>query len=323
MQSNTNPLVFIIIPVHNRRDITFSCLNHLREIGDLYSYQVVVIDDGSTDGTSPMISENFPEVTVLSGDGNLWWTGAIVKGMEYLIEHGADYFIWLNDDTFPSSGTIQMMVSECAEHTNSLVSAQCYSAHDMQYPTYGGHQKSLTSTRLIFTPKNQILECDCLSGNLVCFPKAVVDQLGFPPADKLPHCLADIAYTWQAKKHGYRIKVIGNATAVCKFNPSEEGWASSPIPMGTRWKEIFTLKSNLYPPAFWYFCRTTYHKLALFVFVRMYLNFILFTILRAIFPVRFLQKIRELKNALYNNQGSKEFASSFEDKTLRIDIKNK
>lgn len=313
MQLENDSSVFIIIPVHNRKSITFSCLKHLRETGDLYCYQVVVIDDGSTDGTSAMLEEYFPEVDVLSGDGNLWWTGAIVKGMKYAIKHGADYLIWLNDDTFPSVGTIKKMVAECDEHSNSIVSAQCYSTQDMKYPTYGGHKKSRTSTRLIFTPNNRVTECDCLSGNLVCFPKVIVDQLGYPPADRLPHCLADIAYTWQAKKYGCRIKVVGNATAVCKFNPSEEGWASSPISMKSRWKEILTFKSNLYPPAFWYFCRITYNKLALFVFVRMYLNFLFFTILRSVFPVRFLQKIRSLKNALYNDQESKNFKSSFDD----------
>ncbi|PZD72426.1 hypothetical protein C1752_03593 [Acaryochloris thomasi RCC1774] len=323
MQHTNDLLVFIIIPVHNRKSITFSCLKHLREIGDLCRYQIVVVDDGSTDGTFTMLEEDFPEVTVLSGDGDLWWAGAIVRGMEYAIEHGADYFVWLNDDTFPSVGTIKRMVAECAEHTKIIASAQCYSAQNLQYPTYGGHKKSLTSTRLIFTPKNSLVECDCLSGNLVCFPKIVVDQLGFPPADKLPHCLADIAYTWQAKKYGYRLRVIGDATAVCEFNPSEEGWASSPISMKARWKEIFTLKSNLYPPAFWYFCRKTYDQLALFVFVRMYLNFILFIILRALLPVSILQKIRDLKNILYKDQLSKEFASSFDANSVEMEMKNK
>ena len=75
--------VYIIIPVHNRKEITLKCLDTLKQNGDLDKYYVIVIDDGSTDGTSEAIQSLYPDVIILTGDGNLWWTGAIKKGMEY------------------------------------------------------------------------------------------------------------------------------------------------------------------------------------------------------------------------------------------------
>jgi len=39
--------------------------------------QVIIVDDGSSDRTAEEVAENYPEVTILEGDGNLWWTGAI------------------------------------------------------------------------------------------------------------------------------------------------------------------------------------------------------------------------------------------------------
>ena len=47
--------VYIIIPVHNRKAITLQCLNTLKNNGDLGQYHVVVVDDGSTDGTAEAI----------------------------------------------------------------------------------------------------------------------------------------------------------------------------------------------------------------------------------------------------------------------------
>jgi GT2 family glycosyltransferase len=38
---------------------------------------VIVVDDGSSDRTAEEVAENYPKVTILKGDGNLWWTGAI------------------------------------------------------------------------------------------------------------------------------------------------------------------------------------------------------------------------------------------------------
>ena len=207
---------------------------------------------------------------------------------------------------------------DCFHHPTHIISAQCYSSSNLQHPTYGGHEKNLISSKLIYTPITKTSEVDFLSGNLVCFPRSVIDALGYPPCQNLPHCLADIAYTWQAKKVGYQLQVIGSATAVCIFNPIEEGWTSSPIPMRTRWKQISTFKSNMYPPAFWFFCRKTYGIFAPFVFIRMYLKLLFFTILRTIVPVQILKKIKTSKDILFNLQKNQHFSSSFSEDVNKI-----
>jgi GT2 family glycosyltransferase len=69
--------IYIIIPVHNRKQITIACLENLNACDDLQKYHVIVVDDGSTDGTAEAIRSQYPIVEILTGDGNLWWTGAI------------------------------------------------------------------------------------------------------------------------------------------------------------------------------------------------------------------------------------------------------
>jgi len=78
-----NESIYIILPAHNRKLITLSCLLRLREAGDLQRYHVLIVDDGSTDSTKEVVSNQYPEVKVLEENGNLWWTGAIRKGMMY------------------------------------------------------------------------------------------------------------------------------------------------------------------------------------------------------------------------------------------------
>jgi GT2 family glycosyltransferase len=77
MISPTEQFVYIIIPVHNRKQITIACLENLNTCGDLQKYRVIVVDDGSKDGTAEAIREQYPMVEILTGDGNLWWMGAI------------------------------------------------------------------------------------------------------------------------------------------------------------------------------------------------------------------------------------------------------
>lgn len=159
------PLVYIIIPVHNRRVITLACLDTLQRNGDMERYRILVIDDGSTDGTAEAISRTYPEVTILSGDGNLWWTGAITKGMQYAFQHGADYFVWLNDDTLPLANALPQLVHYCSSKPKRIATAQCYTTDQLINPTYGGQLKHFLSIRLIATPQGRKISCDCMSGN--------------------------------------------------------------------------------------------------------------------------------------------------------------
>ena len=68
-------MISIVIPVHNRREFTRQCLACLA-VQTYRNVQTIVVDDGSTDGTDIMISQEFPDVVVMRGDGNLWWTEA-------------------------------------------------------------------------------------------------------------------------------------------------------------------------------------------------------------------------------------------------------
>jgi GT2 family glycosyltransferase len=287
--------VYILIPVHNRKDITLRCLDHLRNQEVLLDYKVVIIDDGSTDGTSIIITEQYPEVILIKGDGNLWWTGAIRLGMEFAYKEKADYFVWMNDDVIPSPRSLQKIVHFCHKNLNSIVSGQCYSDSSFQQPTYGGQNKGMISVNLFHTPLSKIYTCDCFSGNIVCFPRSVIDQIGLPPSDELPHNFADTVYTWKAKKAGYELFVLGDSTAICESNPYEESLDSSPIPMRNRWKLLTSYKSNLYPPAFWYFCKNFFGIIAPFVFVKTFICFFLYTIARLFIPLILLKYIKLLK----------------------------
>ena len=74
--------IYIVIPVFNRLKFTKDCLDSLRK-QSYGEFKVIVVDDGSTDGTYQHLKENYPEVIVLQGDGNLWWAGIHSPGTYY------------------------------------------------------------------------------------------------------------------------------------------------------------------------------------------------------------------------------------------------
>lgn len=197
--------IYIIIPVHNRKETTLKCLETLKQNGDLDKYYVVVVDDGSTDGTSEAIKSLYPDVIILTGDGNLWWTGAIKKGMEYAYEKEAEYLIWLNDDCLVSSDTFQKLVNFCQDNPDSIIGCQGKSKSNPDKIDFGGKIKRGLDYKIIDCPEGEIKQCDLLSGNLVCIPRNIIDKIGYPLPKVVPHYGGDSVYLIRAKKSGFKI----------------------------------------------------------------------------------------------------------------------
>ncbi|MGI0488953.1 glycosyltransferase family 2 protein [Pantanalinema rosaneae CENA516] len=198
--------VFIIIPVYNRRQITLDCLATLQQTGDLDRYRVIVVDDGSTDGSATAIRDRFPDVIILTGDGNLWWTGAMVKGMNYAVEQGADYIIWLNDDCVPTANTLSTMVNYCRQYPQTITGAACYLTD-----TNTLHVSGAKGRQRVAAKPGEGVTVDEMSGHCVCLPTTVIQQIGLPNWHRFPHYHGDSMYLLRATRSGFTACILGDA----------------------------------------------------------------------------------------------------------------
>ena len=217
--------VYIIIPVHNRKEITLKCLDALQQNGDLDKYCILVVDDGSTDGTSEAVRNFYPDINILIGDGNLWWTGAIAMGMEYAYKQGAEYCIWLNDDCLVAKKSIDSLVGFCEKNANSIIGSQGLNFNNPTQIYFGGKKKIWMNYRHIDCPYGEVQACDLLSGNLVCIPRLVVNKIHYPNYKKVPHYGGDYSYLVRARKAGFNIFVDNR---YLNFNLCDETYAFSP-----------------------------------------------------------------------------------------------
>jgi len=104
----------IIIPVWNKLELTVQCLTALASTVES-SYEVIVVDNGSTDGTTEFLSSLSGDVQIIRNQENLGFAKACNQGAQAA---KGKYLVFLNNDTIPLKGWLRALVSEvdgCAD----------------------------------------------------------------------------------------------------------------------------------------------------------------------------------------------------------------
>lgn len=92
------PTVSIIIVNWNKRENTIQCLSSLRNI-TYPNFKIVVVDNGSTDGSQKAIKENFPEIELIENKENLGFCIANNIAIKKELKEKPNYILLLNNDT--------------------------------------------------------------------------------------------------------------------------------------------------------------------------------------------------------------------------------
>ena len=276
----------VIIPVHNRREVTLRCLRNLEATSVLDWADVVLIDDGCTDGTGQAVREGFPAVTILPGDGNLWWGGAMRLGMDFAMRAGVDFLVWLNDDCLPEPGTLALLV-EHAGRTGGIAAGWAATPSGGRY---SGNRKTWRGLKMIRVPEpGSMAACDAVAGNCVAFHRAVVSAIGLPNAARLPHTLLDVDYTLTATRRGFRLDLLGSAVCRNDDNRASGSWLLSDNSPMRLWKLFLSPHSAYGFRSNFHLHWTHWGVWGLWLYARGYLKLALICLIRLLVPLRVLR----------------------------------
>lgn len=101
--------VSIIIPVFNKVDLTRQCLTALAQVTQGVDYEVIVVDNHSTDGTVDFLTTLGGDVQVISNPDNLGFAKACNQGARAA---RGRHLLFLNNDTIPLPGWLPAMLQE-------------------------------------------------------------------------------------------------------------------------------------------------------------------------------------------------------------------
>jgi GT2 family glycosyltransferase len=210
--------LWVVIPVHNRLELTGTCLEALAA-QTAGGFRTIVVDDGSTDGTSEMIAKRYPDVVVLRGDGSLWWSGSVNLGIQHALDHGAHAVLLLNDDTMPAPDLVEALNAAGAANPSALVGAVATDAEGVL--VYGGEIVDWPTAR--FNSLLDILPADRLHGTHdvthlpgrgLRIPAEVFAKVGLFDAKHFPQAIADYDFTQHALRAGHANLVCFDARLV-------------------------------------------------------------------------------------------------------------
>lgn len=204
--------ISIVIPVHNRIAFTRTCLESLQNQTDK-NFSVIVVDDGSTDGTNEMVKKEYPHVHIIEGDGNLWWSKSVNEGIKFAISKGASHIITMNDDTFVDEHFVNTCVTILSSRGNDILGAVAIKQNTDEVIYCGARMiwwfdKSEKIYQGPYTKElPEYISVDFYIGRGLIVPTKVFNQIGFFDDVHFPQAMADEDLTRRAVKAGFKIFV--------------------------------------------------------------------------------------------------------------------
>lgn len=236
--------IAVLITVHNRAAVTAAGLSRFAELtsglADEFTFEVFLVDDGSTDDTSSRVREIPLSLTITRGDGSLYWNRGMVLAYQTAVASGLEFdaYMLYNDDVFLSDEFISYLRYFRAHGSGILVGAFAEPGSDDV--SYSGYRRLSRLRPLSFQRVElgePVVPVDAFNGNLVLIPAAAFQDLGgLDPA--YTHAYGDLDLGLRAKTIGVPSYVYGRVVGTCgRGVPLDDRLRS--LGLRARWKLLF------------------------------------------------------------------------------------
>ena len=213
------PTVAIIILNWNNPRDTLACLDSVSHL----TYQpmrVIVVDNGSTDGSASTIASCYPQVEIVRSKENLGYAGGNNLGMRAALSQGCDYFWLLNDDILAAPESLSLLVSAAqAQPAAGMLGPMVYIRGEQNRILSAGgliEKEGIPSQRgmgeLDDGRYNGVTEVDYVSGCALLISRYAVDRIGMLDEDFFAYH-EEIEWCYRARQTGMKVLFVPKALA--------------------------------------------------------------------------------------------------------------
>ena len=211
-------MIHIIVPVHNRSKITNKFADCLLQ-QTFQNYNFILVDDGSIDDTVKSIKKKIKNLTLLKGDGNLWWAGGIQMGIDWLkknIKNKSEIVLITNDDIIFDKFYLENAINILKNTERSFLIASYKNNLETNSLYYYNNKNGR-----IFQENNLNFNANCFAINSSFCQFKYLEDVGDFNTKLLPHYLSDIEFSYRVIKKGY--KVIANKKVQVEWDIKSTG----------------------------------------------------------------------------------------------------
>jgi GT2 family glycosyltransferase len=143
MSPKLAPKTNIVILNWNSHEMTAECIRSLQAM-DSSDFEILIVDNGSADGSVKILAQEFPQITVLPQERNLGFAAGCNVGMRHALAQDAEYVLLLNNDTFVAPDFLREILA--AIQNDPRIGAICpkiYFADQPEMLWYAGADFSL------------------------------------------------------------------------------------------------------------------------------------------------------------------------------------
>jgi GT2 family glycosyltransferase len=205
-----SPQVGIVILNWNGREVLQDCLRSISALR-YPRFEVIVVDNGSKDGSTEMLGRDYPNVLRIENNVNLGFSAANNQGVRLALQNGSDYLLVLNNDTVLDPDCLTWLV-ECAERDPQIaaVSPKIYFAEPPDrlwfaggtFSYWKGRNASIGYGRPDSPAWNAPREIGFVSGCALFVPRKVWQSVGGFDELLFRSC-EDVDWSLRARKAGY------------------------------------------------------------------------------------------------------------------------
>lgn len=222
----------IIIVSYNTKELLVDCINSIEKSMQKPGYEIIVVDNSSTDGSVDLLKSQFPKVRLIENNYNAGFAKANNQGLQIC---KGDYILLLNSDILILGDAIGTLVEFMETHKEVAICGPRLLNSDMtlQLLCRRGFPRLINSishfSRLskVF-PKSRVLgsylmtymdssadhEVDAVSGACMLVRRDVLDTIGGLLDEAFFMHFEDIDLCYRAKKNCYKVYYVHNAEVV-------------------------------------------------------------------------------------------------------------
>ena len=233
-RASAPPDLAIVLVCWNNRDYLFPCLESLYDSEMRHSFEVVVVDNGSTDGSQAILGREYPDILLIQNDGNVGLGKASNQGIEATTGR---HILLLNNDTIVNGPSLDAMVDHLdANPRTAAVGGKLLNPDGSVQACYNNfstlHEEFLIATRLgellwdgypAQMDDDQVRRVAWLGSACLMLRRAAVDDIGL--LDESYFIYGDEAdFQYRLAQAGWEVVYLPHATTVHFGGRSMNRW---------------------------------------------------------------------------------------------------